>query len=142
MKRIIAMIVLVVGTTFTTQAQKRKMDQLTIAQRTELKVKKMTLHLDLTDAQIKQVTPIVKANIEERTAMHEMRRKNKDADKKPTSNEVYEMTNKRLDKSIAAKKQMKQILNEEQYKRFEKMLHHKEKRGGKGKINRDCNKKS
>lgn len=144
MKKLITMIVLVFGITMTTQAQKKDMDQLTVAQKTALKVKKMTLKLDLTDNQIKQVTPIIRKKVEERTKMHEKRKALKESGKKPTADERYEMQNKKLDKKIAFKKEMKNILNDEQYVKFEKMAKHKGKKGkkGKGKNNGECNKKS
>jgi len=139
------MIVLVFGITITTQAQKKEKDHLTTAQRTELKVKKMALKLDLTDSQIKQVTPIIRKKVEERAKMHEKRKAFKESGKKPTADERYEMQNKRLDKQIAFKKEMKTILNDEQYKKFEKMADQKGKRGkkgGKGKKDGECDKKS
>lgn len=135
MKKIITIIVLVLGITLTTQAQKKNKDHrddLTVAQKTELQVKKMTLKLDLTDGQIKQVTPIIRKQVEERTAMHKKRKASKEDDKKPTADERYEKTNKALDKKIAFKKKMKQILNEEQYKKFEKTFNRKGKKGKKG----------
>lgn len=148
MKKIITVLVLALGFATTTQAQKNQKDQFTVAQKTELKVKKMILHLDLTNSQVKKITPLVKKQIENREIMREKRRSAKENNKKLTADERYEMANKNLDEKIATKKRMKQILSEEQFKKFEKMANHKGKKGkkgkkgGKGKKDRECNKNS
>ena len=64
MKKIISILVLVFAVTFTTQAQKKRGERgengskLTIEQHTTLAVKKMTLALDLSDKQQKQIKPL------------------------------------------------------------------------------------
>ena len=124
MKKLLTVLVLAVGFTVTTQAQqgdKGKREQLTVEQQTELRLKKMTLKLDLTDAQQKQIKPLIAKQIAERQEMRAKGKATKVSDSKPTTEERYAMKNKMLDKQIAYKAEMKRILNEQQYERFEKM---------------------
>jgi hypothetical protein len=51
----------------------------------------------------------------------EARKAKKENDEKMTAVEKYTMENKRLDHKIAQKKEMKQLLNDEQYAKWEKM---------------------
>lgn len=132
------MIVLVLGITFTTQAQKKntgqKKDNLTTKQKTNLAVKKMTLKLDLTARQVKQIRPLLNEQITERKQMHEKRKALKQNDEKLTADERYAITSDKLDRQIAYKQNMKRILNEKQYEKFEKMAARKKgKRGKKSK---------
>lgn len=139
MKKVVAILVVALGLTSTVQAQKGKkggFEKLTPEQRTELAVKKMILKLDLTPAQANQVKPLIVQKMAERQAMKEKRKAFKESGKKPTADERYAMQNARLDKQIAFKNDMKQILNEKQYEKFEKMqarMAHKMKKGRKGK---------
>lgn len=97
----------------------------------QLKTKRLTLALDLTPQQQAQIQPLIlqqatehKAKMEERKALKE-----KGDLEKPSKEQRLAMMNERLDKQIAHKAKMKQILNEEQYQRFEKITARK----GKGK---------
>ena len=124
MKKLLTVLVLAVGFTVTTQAQKGdkgKREQLTVEQQTELEVKKMTLKLDLTEAQQNQIKPLIAKKVAERKEMWTKRKAMKESDSKPSSEERYAMKTKMLDKQIAYKTEMKRILNEQQYERFEKM---------------------
>lgn len=130
MKKIVSILVLVFAVTFTTQAQKKRGDKgnrgpkLTIEQHTTLAVKKMTLALDLSDKQQKQIKPILMAKMADRKAAMEKRkeaRENKEKREKPTADEMFAMKNKQLDHQIAMKNSMKNILNKEQFEKFEKM---------------------
>ena len=77
MKKIISILVLVFAVTFTTQAQKKrgergqKESKLTIEQHTTLAVKKMTLALDLSDKQQKQIKPLLMAKMAEQMELFE-----------------------------------------------------------------------
>ncbi|WP_408025749.1 hypothetical protein [Tenacibaculum sediminilitoris] len=123
--------ILTVGFTVTTQGQrtdKAKHEKLTIEQKTELAVKKLTLQLDLTRAQQDQVKPLIAEQVAERHKMHSKRKAMKKSGNKPTANERYAMKSKVLDKQIAYKTKMKRILDKQQYERFEKMTARKMKR--------------
>lgn len=133
MKKLASILVFVLGFTVSTQAQRGKTDKrarLTTEQQTELTVKKMTLALDLSRKQQNQIKPLISNQIAERKAEMEKRKEARKDKKRPTSDEVFEMQNKRLDAQIAMRNSMKDILNDEQFKKFEKM--HK-KRAMKGK---------
>ncbi|WP_272151892.1 hypothetical protein [Tenacibaculum aiptasiae] len=137
MKKLIALFVLAVGFTLTTQAQKGKkgdFEKLTVEQQTELAVKKMTLKLDLTPAQQRKIKPLLAEKIAKRKAMHEKRKAMKESGKerkKLTADERFAKKSAMLDAQIAFKADMKRILNEKQYERFEKMaakMKHKAKK--------------
>ncbi|SDR67823.1 hypothetical protein SAMN05216503_0330 [Polaribacter sp. KT25b] len=135
MKKIASILILVFAFTVSTQAQKKEKrnergPKLTVEQYTDLAVKKMTLALDLTDKQQGQIKPIISAQAAAKKAEMQSRKENRDANKKPSADEIYEMKSKQLDNQIAFKNKMKDILNKEQFEKFEKMA---KKRKGKGK---------
>lgn len=124
MKKIIGILVFVIA--FSSQAQhkkqqKRKKMNFTVEQRVAMAVKKMTLSLDLSEAQQKKIKPLLMAQTEARKEAMETRKKAKQEQKKPSTDEVYEMKMKRMDTMIAMKNSMKEILNKEQFEKFEKM---------------------
>ncbi len=135
MRKIASILVLVFAFTLTTQAQKQgrkkgrqEGPKLTIEQHTNLAVKKLTLALDLSNKQQNQVRPLISAQASIRKATMLKREENKDTDKRPTSDEIYEMKIKKLDNQIAFKSKMKDILSKEQFEKFSEMR----KRKGKG----------
>ena len=88
----------------------------------ELKTKKMTLHLDLTEAQQSKVMAL---NLEQAKTRKEHFKKHadkkEDSEKaKPTKEEKLKRMNAKLDAQIATKKQMKDILNADQYEKWGK----------------------
>ena len=85
-----------------------------------LRTKKMALHLDLSDAQQKEIYKMNLANAKERQAKMEATKKMKESDEKPSKENRYSLMNERLDKQIAQKKQLKSILTEEQFEKLEK----------------------
>lgn len=139
MKKVASILILVVAFAFNAQAQKKgnkkehdgeRGPKLTVEQHTDLAVKKMTLVLDLTDKQQEQIKPLINAQAASKKAEMLKRKENRDAKKKPTSDEIYAMKSAHLDHQIAFKAKMKEILNKEQFEKFEKM---KKNRKGKGK---------
>ncbi len=127
MKKIVALLVLAVGFTITTQAQRGERgehEKLTAEQQTELAVKKMTLKLDLTPAQQRQIKPLLAEKIAKRKTMHAKKKAMKESGKKReklSADDRYAKKSKMLDAQIAFKADMKRILNEKQFERFEKM---------------------
>ena len=89
-----------------------------------IQTKKMTLALDLTEAQQDGIYQVNLENAKLRKAhMAERKAKRESGEaKKPTKEERIEMVNKRLDHQIAVKAKMKDILSEEQYKKWERMM--------------------
>lgn len=124
MKKLASILVLVLAVTFSTQAQKKrdhKRPEFTIEQQADLSVKKMTLALDLSNKQQNQIKPLIIAKMTERKAFVTKRKEAKKEDKKPTSDQMYAIKSKMLDNQIAMKNSMKEILNKEQFDKFEKM---------------------
>ena len=132
MKKLASILVLVFAITLTTQAQKQKKGKkvkLSTEQRTNLAIKKMTLALDLTKKQQNEITPLIRANAAERKATMEKRKEARKNKTKPTADEIYAMKSKQLDNQIAFKNKMKQILNKEQFEKFEKMAKRRMQKG-------------
>lgn len=135
MKKVIVILLCMVG--LTAMAQKGEnghrggMKDLTPEQMATLQTKKMTLALDLTQDQQTKIQALNLENAKTRKAKMEARKaaKEKDEAKKPTSEERYAMQNERLDKMIAQKAEMKNILSADQYEKWEKMAHRKGKHG-------------
>lgn len=97
--------------------RKELKENFTPEQRAELHAKKMTLDLDLNDSQqkkVKQVFLDMAKNKPARSSMKDM-----------TDQEKFEAKNAMLDRRIAMKKQMKEILTEEQLAKWEKSHHNK-----------------
>ncbi len=87
-----------------------------------LKTKKMTLHLDLTESQQAQVKALVLEDAkfnEKQRATRKEHKTDDDRNKKLSKEERYAMVNAQLDRKIEMKKQMKSILNAEQYEKWE-----------------------
>ncbi|SFZ93268.1 hypothetical protein SAMN05428642_10335 [Flaviramulus basaltis] len=100
----------------------KKMMNLSAEEIATLQTKKMTLHLDLNKS---QQAKIQKMNFENATKRKEMManfkaKKESGELKKPTDEDRFKMKNAKLDHQIAMKAKMKDILNEEQFAKWEK----------------------
>lgn len=102
--------------------QNKMMMNLSAEEIATLKTKRMTLFLDLNESQQDKIKSINLENATKRKAMMAQRKAKKESgtNEKPTQEERYAMLNKQLDNKIAMKAKMKNILNEEQYERWEK----------------------
>ena len=122
MAKIVSLLALLICFSLTTNAQKKQLfknkKRLTTEQLTTLKVKKMTLELELSEIQQNKLTPVIKELISERSAQLDKKRELKNDVKKINPNERYQMANKILDRKIMFQKEMRTILNEEQFKKF------------------------
>jgi hypothetical protein len=123
MKKIASSILLVFAFTLTAQAQKGKKkmraEKLSTEQQTILAVKKMTLALDLTTSQQNKLKPLLAKKISDRKAIYKKMKEIKKERKKLSANERFAKANERLDAQIAMKRKMKNILNKEQFEKFE-----------------------
>ncbi|PCI02070.1 MAG: hypothetical protein COB81_06185 [Flavobacteriaceae bacterium] len=137
MKKIIGILVLVMAVTFSVNAQERnmrkKMDHpnFTPEQHATIHTKKMTLALDLTAGQQREIHTFHLATVADRKAMKTEFRKARESDVKLTDSQKYERTIAKLDKQIAHKSKMKSILNKEQYQKWSKMHGQKMRQHGK-----------
>ncbi|MBT8258162.1 MAG: hypothetical protein KJO49_06790 [Bacteroidia bacterium] len=98
-----------------------------------LKTKKMTLDLDLSEAQQDKIYKIQLKNAQERqTRMEEIKKLREEGEmKKPSKEERYTRMNEGLDKQIAHKKEMKAILDQDQFEKWERgRKRHSQKRKG------------
>lgn len=94
-----------------------------------LQTKKMTLALDLTEAQQTKMKALLATKAEERKAHMASRQERKTAGAEaPSTAERYAMANERLDRQIAFKEEISQILNDAQYIEWEAMQKQKKHR--------------
>jgi hypothetical protein len=112
----------------------QRMSDFTPEEMAQLQTKKMTLHLDLTQSQQKQIEKLNLENAKERKAKMEARQAQMRDGKgeKPSKEERLKIMNERLDKQIEMKGKLKKILTEDQLEKWEKS-HAQKRRAGKNK---------
>ncbi|MCF6278731.1 MAG: hypothetical protein L3J14_00105 [Flavobacteriaceae bacterium] len=112
---------------FQKNTKKEFIENLTPQEFSELKTKKMTLRLDLTESQQDEIQKIHFRNAIDRKFKKEERRKKGAQIKalKLSKEERLQMMNNRLDKQIEMKKQFREVLNEKQYEKWEKRHEYK-----------------
>ncbi len=123
MKKLIVLVLLIVGTTIVAQERNRKpqrnaMEQFTPEQQSQLMLKKMTLELDLSDAQQKDMSAFISDKIAKKEAHKAEMKAMKEKGVRPTNDERFAQQMKRLDEQIASKKRMEKILNAKQYEKW------------------------
>lgn len=133
MKKIIVLIALMVMTV--TQAQEgrqgqrgERMKDVSPQEMATVQSKKLTLALDLSDQQEKDVYQILFKQAEKRKA-NKLSREDRE---KLTDEQKKEARLKMLDEKIAVKRSMKKILNNDQYAEWKKMMQQRAKKRGKG----------
>lgn len=120
---------LLVGMSFITIAQNRDgnmrgnynmmgNNNFTPEQYAELQTKRLTLALELTSAQQKQVLEINKKRAVELKKNRESILANRESGRTISSDERYKMMNNRLDQTIAMQNSLKKILNTDQYEQW------------------------
>jgi protein CpxP len=125
-KKLFVLALLIVGTTIVAQEKNRKqqenaMEQFTPEQESQLMLKKMTLELDLTEAQQKEMGAFISDKIAKKEAMKAEMKAQKEKGVKPTNDERFTMHMKMLDEQIATKKSMQKILNAKQFEKWASM---------------------
>ena len=132
MKKILIIAVALLALQVTAQEQQRersnkqgkslKMMDLSAEDAAALQTKKMTLHLDLNKSQQAEIKKINLENATNRKAMMAERKARKKSGEiqKPTQEQRLKMLNTKLDRKIAMKAKMKNILDKEQYAKWEK----------------------
>jgi hypothetical protein len=129
MKKLIIASLLVIG--ISTYAQDKKgtqkrvnrpvMEKFSPEQQNQLMLKKMTLELDLNGKQQEQIGQIISEQIKEREVLMQNHKEMKEDDKKPTTDDRFEMKSKMLDYQIAMRDKMKKTLSPEQFEKWNKM---------------------
>ncbi|RMB62925.1 hypothetical protein EAX61_04955 [Dokdonia sinensis] len=130
MKNVMIAIMLLVTVAMTAQrnrGQNERLSEMSVEEKATLATKKATLALALDDAQSKKMYPIILAQI---TKRENFRKSRKDETEKPSKEDRIKMGNERLDEKIAMQRQVKAILNDEQFQKWQKhMLRNKRDRG-------------
>ena len=133
MKKLIVIALLSLSISGVAQEKKNRINedrpQLTAEQQNELQVKKLTLELDLSAQQQKEIANIVAKKQLKREAMRTELKSKKAEDKKLTSDEKFVLKRNMLDEQIAHKNEMKKVLTPEQYEKWEKMSKNKMRKG-------------
>lgn len=136
MKKLASILILAFTFTVTVQAQKKgkqneRGPKLTMEQYADLAVKKMNLGLDLSEKQQNQIKPLIHAQAVARKVAMESRKENRATNKKPSADQVYAMKSAQLDNQITFKNKLRNILNKEQFEKFEQMKNNKKEKGRK-----------
>ena len=138
MKKIFALLVLTALISIQASGQERsrahrKAQHLTAEQIATLGSKKMTLSLDLTSSQQKQVYSLLEAQAQKRIQIrtqHQELRKNKE---NLSEEDNFNFRMAQLDRQIAFKAEMKKVLTKDQYAKWENSMlrkqHQKRKKG-------------
>ena len=127
MKKVLIALVLLVGVTSLAQEKKARsertqMAHMTSEQRNELHLKKMTLDLDLTATQQKEMSKIIAEQGTKKEARMTERKANKDVTRKQlTAHEKFAEKSRMLDEQILMKERMKLVLSADQFKKWEVM---------------------
>lgn len=102
--------------------------EMSIQEKATLATKKATLALALDASQSEKMYPIILAQL---TKRENFRKSRKEQTERPSKEDRIKMENERLDDRIATQRQVKAILNETQFEKWQK---HNSRRGkGKGK---------
>lgn len=109
--------------------KKERLSKMSPEEMAELQTKKMVLALDLTDTQQKQVQKLNLENAKLRLEKMKKRMALKDKNEKPSDKDRLKMQNERLDHMIANKREMKKILDDTQYEKWNEMTAKKHKMG-------------
>jgi hypothetical protein len=103
------------------------MKDLSTEQMATLQTKKMTLALDLSEEQQGKMKSLLATNIAARKAKMEARKAKKENAEKLSADEKYTLHVARLDAQIAHKQELKTVLTEAQFNKWEKMQHRSKK---------------
>ena len=139
MKNLFMAAVLLVGlSTFAQDKTTQKSDvktEMSSEQHQQLRLKEMTLKLDLNASQQKEMAKIIAEQHTKSEAAKAERKIAKEKGVKPTADEKFARKNKRLDQQIAMQQRLKAILTPEQMKKMDEMKSNKKnhfKHGAKG----------
>lgn len=130
MKKLATTLVIILAVTLNGYSQdndqkRPERERMTAEQRNQLRLKRMTLELDLSANQQKEMATVISEESVKREAKMAEMRKAKEAKKELTTDEKFALKNQMLDDQIARKAKMKKILNDQQ---FEKWEAHQEKK--------------
>lgn len=116
MKKIVSIILLVFAFTLNAEAQKKGRKP-----NAEKMLKKMSSELNLTDDQQAKIKPLLIAELAERKVMNKKRKAMKESGEKPSREQRKEMRKERLAKETAMNSKLANILDKEQFAKYEKI---------------------
>ncbi len=109
------------------RGRENHMKDLSTEQMATLQTKKMTLALDLNEEQQRKMKSLLATHIAARKAKMETHKAKKENGEKLSADEKYTLQVARLDAQIAHKQELKTLLTEAQYNKWEKMQHKSQK---------------
>ena len=126
MRKLVLAVLLLIGITAMAQEKNRKegrryMADFTPEQMATLQTKRMTLALGLTADQQSKIQAMFTKNAVERKAKMEAHKARRESGESLSDDEKFVLQNERLDTQIAHKEEMKAILDDAQYTKWEKM---------------------
>jgi hypothetical protein len=121
MKTLILAAAMMFGVAVSAQEKKDRPEPLKPEQRAELRVKQMDLALDLNDKQQKDIQKLLAERSKKAEQFKAERKARKQENKKFTADERFAMKSKMLDERIAMRDEMKKILTEEQFAKWENL---------------------
>jgi len=131
MKKLVVIALLSLTISGFAQEKKKQMNderpKLTAQQQNDLHLKKLTLELDLSAQQQKEISEIIISQKEKREALKAEIKNNRADKKKLTNEEKIVLKNRVLDEKIAMKNQMKKVLNAKQLEKWELLHKHDRK---------------
>ena len=110
----------------TKREMRKERPQFTPEQQTELEVKKLTLELDLTAKQQKEISKIISEKQAKKQALKAQIQNSKE-DKNLTTDDKFVSKRNLLDAQIAYRDELKKVLTPEQMEKWKKMSQHKMK---------------
>lgn len=139
MKKLVMIMIAVATLQVSAQEQKRDVRKARMESKTsyspeemaQLQAKKMTLTLDLSEKQQKEMSALFLEQAKLRQSKKEalLQSKGKEDKKNFSKEERFKMANARLDQQIAMKKKVKSILSTEQYEKWGKMNEKRDQQG-------------
>jgi hypothetical protein len=118
MKNFLLTVLALIGFSGLAQEHVMAQDKMSLEQRTELRVKQITLDLDLNEKQQKELKTLLLADAQKKEARRIDLRENKDKRKELTADERFKMKNEALEDQIAFRKEIKKILTPEQMEKW------------------------
>ncbi len=129
MKKVIIALVLAFGLSAAAQEKgtlkQKERVELTSEQKSELRLKELTLKLDLNASQQKEIKKILMDSQRKMDASKAEKKAIRETKTQPTSDEVYSKRSKMLDEKIAMKEAFKGVLTPEQFEKWEKLKERK-----------------
>ena len=134
MKKLVGLTVIILMFSITINAQQKQGKQrqgqnFTPEQMATLQSKKLALELDLNTSQQKQVFNLMKKNAENR--QQNKMAMNKQNGSQLTDEQRFEMQNQRLDNQIQQQTEMKKILSDEQFGKWQTIMNNNRNKQGK-----------